>query len=145
MSVNSAILDEQTNQPLPLNSLEKFLFDTDEIDQFSFICGRYNDIYVISYFLKKMLCFMCYYDNIANSLSGYPGSTLGYASKSGRFFITDHRIVFLSSPQLPFFQSFTCPFNKIYDLSIQTPSKMMSFFKKCPTILSAKIIPVTSY
>lgn len=108
MSINSAVLDDQ-ERPLPLNSLEKFLLETDDILEFSYICGN-----------------------------GYPGSTLGYASQSGKLFISDLRVVFLAVPELPLFKSFTCPFNKISNVSLQKGS-LFSFSK---TILTSKITPV---
>jgi hypothetical protein len=108
MSVNSAVSDEQ-QRPLPLNSLEKFLLETDDIVEFSYICGN-----------------------------GYPGATLGYASASGKLFISDLRIVFMAIPELPLFKSFACPFNKISKVYLQRES--LFSFKK--TVLTSKITPV---
>jgi hypothetical protein len=110
MSINSTLLDED-QKPLPLNSLEKFLMETDDILEFSYICGN-----------------------------GYPGSTMGYASPSGKLLISDLRIIFLAIPELPLFKSFSCPFNKISNVSLQKGS-IFSFTK---TILTSKITPVNN-
>ena len=109
MSINSTILDEH-QKPLPLNSLEKFLFETDDILEFSYICGN-----------------------------GYPGSTLGYASQSGKLLISDLRIIFLSVPEFPVFKSFSCQFNKISNVSLQK----VSIFSITRTILTLKITSVS--
>lgn len=107
MSVNSVVVDDC--RPLPLNSLEQFLLETDDIIEFSFICGN-----------------------------GYPGSTLGYASPSGKLFITDLRMIFLPLPEYPLFKSFSCYYNKISDVSLQKAA-LLSFSK---TKLCARITPV---
>ena len=104
MSVNLAVMDE--GRPLPLNSIEKFLLETDDISEFSFICGN-----------------------------GYPGSTLGYSSPSGKLIISDLRIIFIPQPEFPMFKSFSCSHKTISNLSL-TRSSMFSFSK---TLLSAKI------
>ena len=111
MSVNSAVLDEH-EKPLPLNSLEKFLFETDDILEFSYICGN-----------------------------GYPGSTLGFASPSGKLLISDLRLIFLAVPEFPLFKSFSCPYNKISNVSLQKGS-IFSFTK---TLLTSKITPVNFF
>lgn len=109
MSVNSVVLSDE--RPLPINSLENFLLETDDIVEFSFVYGN-----------------------------GYPGSTLGYASPSGKLFISDLRIVFVAQPEFPLFKSFSCPFNKISNVSLQRSS----IFSLSRTCLSAKITPVNS-
>lgn len=110
MSVNSIILENE--RPKPLNSFEKFLLETDDIIQFSLVCGE-----------------------------GYPGSTLGYASPSGKLIITDSRMIFLPQPEFPTFKSFSCSYTRISEIRLKR-SFVFSFSK---SLLSAKITPVHKY
>lgn len=111
MSVNSVMFDDlNENRPLPLNSLEQFHLETDDLSEFTWIFGN-----------------------------GYPGSTLGYGSPSGKLYISDLRIIFDSETKFPQFQSFSCPFNKISQISLQKAS----IFSLCKTILTATITPVS--
>ena len=100
MSVNSVLFDDvNEKRPLPINSLEQFVLETDDLSEFTWICGN-----------------------------GYPGSTLGYGSPGGKLYISDLRIIFASEIEFPQFKSFSCPFNKISQIHLQK-SSIFSFFK----------------
>ena len=91
MSVNSVLFDENNEKsPASLNSFEQFVLETDDLSEFTWICGN-----------------------------GYPGSTMGYGSSSGKVYISDLRFIFVSETEYPQFKSFSCPFNKISEISLK--------------------------
>lgn len=100
MSVNNVLFDEKhSTRPILWNSFEEFHLETDDISEFTWICGN-----------------------------GYPGSSIGFGSPAGKLFVSDLRLIFVSETKFPRFQSFSCPFHKILKLSFERPS-IFSFSK----------------
>lgn len=74
--------------------------------------------------------------------SGFPGSSIGCASPTGKLYISNYRLIFVPNPQFPNFSSFSCPFNAFYNLLL-TSNELFPWFSRRKTVIKAMIRPVS--